>query len=126
MNQRVEPTYVELQLLGGLWEQPGATARAIHNAVNAEQAKNYSTTVKMRSVMLEKGIVRRDDSVRPQTFTAAVSRRSTRKSLVSKLVQRAFGGSASSLIMQTLSSRKPSKEDLQEIRDLIEKLERRS
>lgn len=125
MSQHFEPTDVELQILGVLWQQPGATARAIHNAVHAEQDKNYSTTVKMLSVMLEKGLVRRDDSVRPQTFAASVTRRKTQKSLVSKLVEKAFDGSASSLVMQALSSGKASKEDLQEIRKLIEKLEQR-
>ncbi|KAA5538516.1 BlaI/MecI/CopY family transcriptional regulator [Roseiconus nitratireducens] len=120
-----EPTDVELKILRVLWQQPGATARQIHNAVHANQDKNYSTTVKMLSVMLDKGLVHRNDSVRPQTFTAAVTRRKTQKSLVSKLVERAFDGSASSLVMQALSSGKPSKEDLQEIRDLIEKLEQR-
>ena len=123
MSQHFEPTDVELQILGVLWQQPGATARSIHNAVHAEQDKNYSTTVKMLSVMLEKGLVRRDDSVRPQTFTATVTRRKTQKSLVSKLVEKAFDGSASSLVMQALSSGKATKEDLQEIRELIEKLE---
>ncbi len=123
MSQHFEPTDVELQILGVLWQRPGATARAIHNEVHAEQAKNYSTTVKMLSVMLEKGLVRRDDSVRPQTFTASVTRRKTQKSLVSKLVEKAFDGSASSLVMQALSNGKATKEDLQEIRELIEKLE---
>ena len=125
MSQPIEPTEVELQILRVLWQQPGATARVVHNAVHADQDKNYSTTVKMLSVMLEKGLVCRDDSVRPQTFAAAVTRRSTQKSLVSQLVKRAFDGSASSLVMHALSSGKPSKEDLQEIRELIEKLEER-
>ncbi|MEZ6091504.1 MAG: BlaI/MecI/CopY family transcriptional regulator [Pirellulaceae bacterium] len=123
MRQNFEPTDVELQILGVLWRKPGATARAIHNAVHAQQDKNYSTTVKMLSVMLQKGLIRRDDTVRPQTFTATVSRRTTQKSLVSKLVERVFDGSASSLVMHALSSGKPTKEDIQEIRKLIEKLE---
>lgn len=123
MSETLEPTDVELRILRVLWQQPRATARAIHNAVHADQDKKYSTTVKMLSVMLEKGLVRRDDSVRPQTFTAAVTKRKTQKSLVSKLLDKAFDGSASSLVMHALSSGKPTKDDLQEIRELIEKLE---
>lgn len=125
MPEYFEPTDVELRILRVLWDRSDATARAIHNAVHADQNKNYSTTVKMLSVMLEKGLVRRDDSVRPQTFAAAVTRRKAQKGLVSRLVEKAFDGSASSLVMQALSSGKPSKEDLQEIRELIEKLEQR-
>ena len=123
MPDSIAPTDVELRILQVLWKQPGATARVIHNAVHADQAKNYSTTVKMLSLMLEKGLVRRDDSVRPQTFVAAVSQRRAQKGLVTRLVKKAFDGSAVSLAMQALSGGKPSKEDLQEIRDLIEKLE---
>jgi len=124
-SQQLEPTDVELRILGVLWQCPDATARSIHNAVHAQQNKNYSTTVKMLSVMLGKGLVRRDDNVRPQTFAAAVTRRKTQKSLVSNLLEKAFDGSASTLAMQTLSSGKPTKEDLQKIRKLIEKLEQK-
>jgi len=125
MPEPVEPTDVELRILKVLWKQPSATARVIHNAVHADQAKNYSTTVKMLSLMLEKGLVRRDDSVRPQTFVAAVTERRAQKGLVSRLVKKAFDGSAASLAMQALSGAKPSKKDLQEIRELIDKLEGR-
>ena len=123
MGESIEPGDVELKILQVLWRQPGATARAIHNAVHAEEGRNYSTTVKMLSVMLDKGMVKRDDSVRPQTFVAAVSQKKAQKSLVARLAQRAFDGSAASLAMQALSGGRPSKEDLQEIRDLIDRLE---
>ena len=124
MSPVVEPTDVELKILNALWDTPKATARATHNAVHADEAKNYSTTVKMLAVMLEKGLVKRDDSVRPQTFVAAVTRRRAQKNLVSQLMQKAFDGSAASLVLQALSAGKASNEDLQEIRQLIEKLEK--
>ncbi len=123
MADVIEPTEVELKILKVLWDQPAATARAIHNAVHAGEAKNYSTTVKMLSVMLDKGLVRRDDSLRPQTFTAAVTRKRAQKNLLAQLVQKAFDGSAMSLVMQALSTGKPSPADLQEIRELIQQLE---
>jgi len=125
MDHVVEPGDVELKILHVLWKSPGATARVIHNAVHAEDGKKYSTTVKMLAVMLDKGLVRRDDTVRPQKFFAAVSRKKAQKGLVTRLVTKAFDGSAASLAMQALSSCRPSKEDLQEIRKLIERLEKR-
>ncbi len=125
MSDTIEPTDVELKILQVLWSQPSATARTIHNAVHADQQKNYSTTVKMLAVMLEKGLVRRDDSVRPQTFTSAVTRKRAQKNLVNLLTEKAFGGSATSLVMQALSSAKPSSNDLKEIRKLLDRLEDR-
>ena len=125
MSESIEPGDVELKILQVLWKQPGATARMIHNAVHAEDGKNYSTTVKMLAVMLDKGLVQRDDGVRPQTFSAAVTQKKAQKSLVARLAQRAFNGSAASLAMQALTGGRPSKEDLQEIRELIDRLKSR-
>ena len=125
MVSKFEPTDVEMKILQVLWKRPGATARMIHDAVHAEEAKNYSTTVKMLSLMLEKGLVTRDEGVRPQIFFAAVTRKRAQKSLVSRLTQKAFDGSAASLAMQALADAKPSKTDLQEIRELIDKLEQK-
>ena len=122
----VEPGDVELKILQQLWTRPNATARQIHNAVHAEQGKNYSTTVKMLSLMLDKGLVRRDDSVRPQTFTAVMTKKKAQKGLVTRLIKRAFDGSSVSLAMQALTASRPSKEDLREIRRLIDKLEDKS
>jgi BlaI family transcriptional regulator, penicillinase repressor len=80
----------------------------------------------MLSVMLEKGLVRRDDSIRPQTFFATVTRRRAQKNPVSKLVMKVFDGSATSLAMQALSGSRPTQEDLREIRQLLDELEGRS
>ncbi|WP_166831121.1 BlaI/MecI/CopY family transcriptional regulator [Thalassoroseus pseudoceratinae] len=123
MPEDIEPGDVELKILQELWSQPGSTARDIHNAVHAQQGKNYSTTVKMLAVMQGKGLVRKDESVRPQTFFAAVTRKRAQKGLVTRLMQKAFDGSAISLAMQALTASRPSKEDLEEIRRLIDKLE---
>lgn len=123
MTESIEPGDVELRILQELWSHPGTTARSIHNAVHAKQGKNYSTTVKMLSLMLQKGLVRRDDTVRPQTFFAAVTRKRAQKGLVTRLMHKAFDGSATSLAMQALSASRPSKEDLDEMRRLIDKLE---
>lgn len=125
VENRMEPGDVELRILQELWDRPGATAREIHNAVHAEQGKNYSTTVKMLAVMLQKGLVRRDDTIRPQTFFASISRKRAQKGLVTRLMQKAFDGSAASLVMQALTASRPSKEDLEEIRRLIDKLEQK-
>lgn len=118
-----QPTEVELQILNAIWEMGPSTVREIHNALGEHKETRYSTTVKMLSVMLEKNLVTRDDSVRPQIFRAAVTRQNAQKKMLKGLIQRAYEGSAKSLVMQALSTQKASAEDLAEIRRLLDKLE---
>lgn len=118
-----QPTEVELQILGILWEHGTATAREIHNQILKSRETNYSTTVKMLSVMLEKTLVKRDDSVRPQIFSAAITQKRTQNKLLKDLAQKAYDGSMGSLVLQALSSKKATKEELAEIRKLLDRLE---
>lgn len=118
-----QPTEVELQILGILWENGASTARAIHNLILESREINYSTTVKMLSVMLDKGLVKRDESVRPQVFRAAATQKRTQTKLLKDLIQKAYDGSTGSLVLQALSSQKATKEELAEIRQLLNQLE---
>ena len=118
-----QPTEVELKILRILWEQGASTARQVHNQLSSHRETNYSTTVKMLSVMLEKKLVKRDESVRPQLFRAAASQQRTQKQMLKDLVANAYGGSISSLVLQALSSKKASQEDLVEIRQLLQELQ---
>ena len=118
-----QPTEVELHILGILWEHNAATARQVHNEILKSRETNYSTTVKMLSVMLDKGLVKRDDSKRPQVFRAAASQKRTQSKLLKDLVQKAYDGSMGSLVMQALSSQKATRQELSEIRNLLDELE---
>ena len=121
-----QPTEVELQILNALWELGPSTVRQIHNELSEHKATNYSTTVKMLSVMLEKALVKRDDSVRPQIFRAAVTRQTAQKKMLKGLIHKVYEGSAQSLVMQALSTQKATPEELAEIRQLLDKLEGRN
>lgn len=118
-----QPTEVELLILGVLWEHGASTARQIHNAIADHRDTNYSTTVKMLSVMLEKKLVKRDDSTRPQVFRSADSRKRTQTKMLKDLIRKLYNGSAKSMVMQALSSQKSSPEELAEIRELLDDLE---
>lgn len=118
-----QPTEVELQILNALWELGPSPVRHIHNELSKQKETNYSTTVKMLSVMLEKNLVKRDDSVRPQIFRAAVTRQNAQKKMLKGLIHKVYEGSAKSLVMQALSTQKASPEDLAEIRQLLDRLE---
>ena len=121
----VRPTEVELQILHVLWEQGASTVREVHDALQAEKKTNYATTVKMLVVMFEKELVTRDQSVRPQLYKAAISRKSTQKKVLKNVVDKLFSGSSSSLVLQALSTGKTSDAELDEICQLVEELKKR-
>ena len=100
-----QPTEVELQILRILWEQGPSTARQIHNRLSSDRDTNYSTTVKMLSVMLDKKMVKRDDSIRPQVFRVATSQQQTQKRMLKDLIQNVYAGSTGSLVLQALAQR---------------------
>ena len=120
-----QPTEVELQILRILWASGGSTAREVHNSLADIEEKDttYSTTVKMLSVMLEKGLVKRDESVSPQVYRAAVSQKVTQRKMLGDLIDKVYDGSALSLVLQALASRKASQEELAEVRRMLDELE---
>ncbi len=118
-----QPTEVELQILRILWESGGSTAREVHNRLTEIKGTTYSTTVKMLSVMLEKGLVRRDENAAPQVYRAAMSQKGTQKKMLGDLIQKVYNGSAMSLVLQALSSGKASADELAEVRRMVDELE---
>ncbi len=117
-----QPTEVELQILRILWEQGPSTARQIHNRLAEVRDTNYSTTVKMLSVMLEKDLVRRDETVRPQVFRPAATQQRTQQRMLKDLIHKVYDGSTGSLVLQALASQKASPEELAEIRRALDEL----
>jgi predicted transcriptional regulator len=79
----------------------------------------YTTVLKLLQIMTEKRLVHRDDTSRTHVYTAVYSEAQTQKQIVADLLERVFGGSASTLVMQVLSSKKASPKELREIRRLL-------
>jgi len=120
-----QPTDVELQILRILWERGPSPVREIHAELGAEKGTSYSTTVKMLAVMLQKGLVKRNESAQPHVYRAVLTRESAGRRMVKSLIDKVFDGSASHLVLQALSSEKATKEELAEIRKLLDEMERR-
>lgn len=118
-----QPTEVELQMLKILWELGPSPVRNIHARLNADKGTNYSTTVKMLSVMLEKGLVKRDENASPHIYRPALTREVAGKRMVSDLIEKVYDGAAMSLVLQALSSAAATKEELDEVRRMLEELE---
>jgi predicted transcriptional regulator len=114
------PTDTELAILRVLWTRGPSTVRQVHDVLLQERPTAYTTALKMLQIMTEKGLVRRDESDRTHIYQAKLSEEQTQRQLVRDLVDRAFGGSASKLVMQALATKRASAEELGEIRRLIE------
>ena len=114
------PTDAELAILNVLWERGPSTVREVNEALSGS---GYTTVLKMLQIMTDKGLVVRDESERAHVYTARHSEQRTQRQLLADLMDRAFGGSSAKLVMQALSGRKASSEELNAIRDLLDQLE---
>jgi len=122
-KQIVRPTKLELTILKVLWEAGPRSVREIQNILDESKPTGYTTVLKMLQIMTEKGLVERDESVRPQIYRARYSQEQTQRHLVSDLLQRAFGGSVKALVMQALASKKSSAKDSDAIEKLLDRIE---
>jgi len=114
------PTDAELAILRVLWARGPATVRQVHDALSEARETGYTTTLKLMQIMVEKGLVTRNESARTHIYTARLTQDQTQRQLVSDLMDRAFGGSAAALVMQALSAHPTTPEELAEIQRLIE------
>ncbi len=119
------PTDAELAILRVLWKHKRATVREVHDELADSQTTGYTTVLKLMQIMTDKGLVERDESNRAHVYRPRISEQRTKGQLVGDLLDRAFGGSTGELVMQALSSRKASEEELAEIRTLLDSLERK-
>jgi BlaI family penicillinase repressor len=125
MSSPPRPTDAELEILAVLWSRGPSTVRDVHAAINKRKPAQYSTVLKFLQIMAEKGLVRRDEEQRAHVYQAARPREWTQRQLAGDLLQRGFNGSAKSLMMGALSARKASKEELAEMRRLLDEYEKR-
>jgi BlaI family penicillinase repressor len=119
-----KPTDAELEILNVLWSRGTATVRDVHEAISARKPTQYTTVLKTLQIMAGKGLVRRNEKQRAHVYEPAKPREWTERQLAGDLLRRAFGGSARNLMMGALSARKASKEDLAELRRLLDEYEK--
>jgi BlaI family transcriptional regulator, penicillinase repressor len=117
------PTDAELSILRVLWRLGPSTVRQVHEDLAQRGQTGYTTVLKMLQIMTEKGLVERDDSERAHVYVARRPQEQTLGQLVGDLLDRAFEGSASRLVLRALESRPASHEELAEIRKLLDELE---
>ena len=124
MAKQNKPTEAELAILNVLWERGTSTVRQVQGELEASRGTGYTTTLKLMQIMLEKGLVKRDDSSHAHVYQASYTRGKAQKQLLGQLVDQVFEGSAQQLVMKALSSKKSTPEELAEIKRLIADLEK--
>jgi len=120
----IKPTESELEILQVLWQKGIASVRDVHEELLKTKDAGYTTTLKLMQIMNEKGLVKRDDSIKTHIYQAAVSREKTQKHLLGKMINTLFGGSTTQLVMQALGNHEATPDELEEIQKLINNLKK--
>jgi len=122
----IKPTESELEILQILWTKGIATVREVHEELTKTKEAGYTTTLKLMQIMHEKGLVKRDDSMRTHIYQPAVNKERTQKHLLSKMIDTLFGGSPTQLVIQALGDDKhtASAEEIAKIQLLLDGLKK--
>jgi predicted transcriptional regulator len=116
------PTAAEIEILRVLWKTGPSTVAGVHQEL--QRKTGYTTVLKLMQIMAAKGLLRRDTHQRAHIYHPAVPEEQTKKGLVHDLLEKVFSGSARDLILQALSARRASPEELAEIKQMIQELEK--
>lgn len=121
----IKPTESELEILGVLWQNGTATVRDVHEELAKTKEVGYTTTLKLMQIMHEKGLVKRDETMRTHIYHPLVNKEKTQKHFVNKMIDSLFGGSSTQLVLQALGSGETvSTEELDQIQNLINNLKK--
>jgi BlaI family transcriptional regulator, penicillinase repressor len=119
-----KPTEAEVQILQILWQYGPSTVRFVNDKLNENRIVGYTTTLKIMQIMFEKKLVKRDDEAKTHIYEANINEKDAKNQMLDKFLEIAFKGSAMKMVMHALGNRKTSKQELDEIRDLLDKLEK--
>ncbi|MGY3214437.1 BlaI/MecI/CopY family transcriptional regulator [Mucilaginibacter sp. HD30] len=124
-NTDIVPTKTEMDVLQILWQDGPSTVRFVHDKLNEQkEAVIYTSTLKLMQVMREKGMLDRDDSQMKHVYSAALPEDKVKGNMLGRFVDSMFNGSASNLMVALLGNDKTSDEELQKMKELLQKLEK--
>jgi len=119
------PTPSELEILQVLWSRGPSTVREVHHALSAVKQLGYTSVLKLMQIMTAKGLVTRSESQRAHIYEACEPAEKTKQQFAEDMLQRVFQGSACELMLHALAGRHSSKEELKELRRLLDEYERK-
>jgi BlaI family transcriptional regulator, penicillinase repressor len=117
------PTDAELDILAVLWRRGASTVREVHQELDKDSG--YTTTLKQMQVMLDKGLLVRNERFRSHVYEAAIAKEETRQQIAGDLLRRAFDGSAKNLMLGALNAQPATNEELDEIRAMLRDFEKK-
>jgi BlaI family transcriptional regulator, penicillinase repressor len=120
-----KPTAAELQILQVLWERGPSTVREVHEALQEEKALGYTTVLKLMQIMTTKGLVRRDENQRAHVYEAQQPAEKTKRQFAADMLERVFDGSARELMLHALASQRSTRQEIEELRNLLDEHERK-
>ncbi|MCC9135809.1 BlaI/MecI/CopY family transcriptional regulator [Pontibacter silvestris] len=123
LEKNLKPTESELEILQVLWQHGPSTVRFVHEELSKTKEVGYTTTLKLMQIMGEKGMLAADKSNRSHVYRPLLEEEHTQRQLLDRFLDSTFRGSAMKLVMQALGNRTTSQEELNEIRNLIDKME---
>ncbi len=119
MSDLPKPTDAELAILRVIWTDGPSTVRHITTVLNRTRPTLYTTVLKLLQIMTVKGLVLREAQGRSHVYAAARSSQRTQRQLLRDLLERAFGGSASDLVMQALATTRATPEEMRQVERLL-------
>jgi len=117
------PTDAELEILVVLWERGSSSVREVYRVLNESKPTGYTTVLKFLQILAVKGLVERDEASRPQRYRPVHSKRQTQRQLLKDLLRRAFGGSTKALVLQALSMKKVTPEEIKQVETFLDSIE---
>jgi len=125
MTTPQKPTASELDILHVLWDRGASTVRDVHDALSEKRENGYTTVLKLMQIMTTKGLVRRNEEQRAHVYEACLPAEKTKRQLAADTLDRVFDGSASQLMLHALAGHRSSKQEIAELRRLLDDYERK-
>ncbi len=124
MKPVLKPTDAELEILQVIWLNGPVSVRFVNDELNHKKMVGYTTTLKLMQIMTEKGLLKRSEEGRKHIYNVVLKEKETKNLLLDKFVKTAFGGSAMDLVMQALGNHQTTPDELEELKALIDKIEK--
>lgn len=120
----MKPTNSELEILQVIWLHGPVSVRFVNDELNHKKLVGYTTTLKLMQIMTEKGLLKRSEEGRKHIYNVVLKEKEAKNLLLDKFVKTAFGGSAMDLVMQALGNHQTTPDELEDLKALIDKIER--
>ena len=118
------PTKAEMDVLQVLWKHGPSTVRFVHDMLNEQkEAVQYTSTLKLMQVMVEKEMLTRDETNMKHIYSAALEEDKTKGTMLTRFVDSMYEGSVSNLMVALLGNDKTSEKEMEVLKEMLKKLD---